>query len=415
MKKNSIKTWLGDVDLTKDLRLLLLVGGLYSFSVALSNTFVNVFLWRQTGEFFQLGLYNLMIVLLQPLTFIIAGRIAKQVDRIIVLRLGVFILAIYYITVLASGENAGRYLLVLGALLGIGYGFYWLAFNVLTFEITSPENRDFFNGFLGILGSVGGMLGPIIAGFIISRFEQFTGYSIIFGISLGLFGVASALTFFMKRRPAKGVYFFLRIMNERHHNADWKNVTNANIFQGLREGIFAFVINVYVFIVTGSEMALGTFAFINSFVSLISYYLAARYIKKHYRKRSVLMGGILLFATVFLIVFQVTYPLFLVYSAVIAISYPLVLVPFSSTSYDVIGSGWKAAEMRIEYIVVRELFLNVGRAISILIFLVAISLFPLKTIIPYLLISLGSGYLLIYLFFRKIDIDKLPAKLLVKE
>ena len=70
--------FLGDVQLTKDLSLLLIIGGLYSLSVALSNTFVNIYLWKQTGEYSDLALYNLSIVILQPITFILAGRWAKK-------------------------------------------------------------------------------------------------------------------------------------------------------------------------------------------------------------------------------------------------------------------------------------------------------------------------------------------------
>ena len=194
---------LGEVELTKDLSLLLIIGGLYSLSVALSNTFVNIYLWKQTGEYSDLALYNLSIVVLQPLTFILAGRWAKKIDRVIVLRIGVSFLAIFYLTVLITGKNAATYLLLLGGLLGIGYGFYWLAYNVLTFEITEPETRDFFNGFLGILSSAGGMIGPISAGFIITRFEKFTGYSIVFGISLSLFALAVFLSFSIKTTACK--------------------------------------------------------------------------------------------------------------------------------------------------------------------------------------------------------------------
>src|SRR5690606_4330365 len=145
----TLQKWFGEVDFTKDLLLLLLIGGLYSLSIALSNTFVNVFLWKQTSEYFKLGLSNLMITVMQPIMFILAGRMAKSVDRIIVLRIGVFLLSLYYCLVVISGENASKYLLLLGGLIGMGYGFYWLAYNVLTFEITDPHNRDFFNGFLG--------------------------------------------------------------------------------------------------------------------------------------------------------------------------------------------------------------------------------------------------------------------------
>ncbi|EWG08935.1 MFS transporter [Cytobacillus firmus] len=397
------KKLIGDVDLTRDLTLLLFIGGLYSLSAALSNTFVNIYLWKQSGEFSDLALYNLAIVVLQPLTFILAGRWAKKIDRVIVLRIGVIFLALFYLTVLFIGTNASKFLLLLGALLGVGYGFYWLAFNVLTFEITEPENRDFFNGFLGILTSVGGMIGPIAAGFIISRMEKFTGYSVIFGISLTLFSIAVFLSFFLKRRPADGRYLFRRILAERKNSLNWRMITNAHFFQGLREGTFIFVISVYVFISTGSELALGTYGLVNSSISFLGYYLVSRLLKKEYRKRAILTGGIVLYAAIFFIVFDVTYPKLLMYAATIAVAYPLLLVPYISLTYDVIGRGWKAAEMRIEYIVVREIFLNAGRIVSILSFLAAVTFFQEEKSIPILLLIIGAGHSVIYLFVRKIQ------------
>ncbi|MBM7584687.1 YQGE family putative transporter [Bacillus pakistanensis] len=401
---SSYKKIIGDIDLTRDLSLLLLIGGLYSLSVALSNTFVNIYLWKQSGEYLDLGIYNLTVVVFQPLTFILAGRWAKKVDRVIVLRIGVIFLALFYLSVLFFGKNAGDFLIVLGALLGIGYGFYWLAFNVLTFEITEPETRDFFNGFMGILTSVGGMIGPILAGFIISRFVSYQGYTIVFGISLTLFSVAVLLSFFLNRRPASGRYCFLRILEERKHNKNWKLITNAHFFQGLREGTFAFVISVFIFISTGSEFAIGTFGLVNSGIAFVGYYLASRLIKKEQRKKAILAGGLLLYAAIFLIVFDISYTKLLMYAATIAVAYPILLVPYISMTYDVIGTGWKAAEMRIEYIVVREIFLNLGRVVSVLAFIVAISFFNQEDSIPILLLLIGAGHTLIYYFIRKVTI-----------
>ncbi|MFB3160549.1 MFS transporter [Neobacillus sp. 179-J 1A1 HS] len=398
--------FLGDVELTKDLSLLLIIGGLYSLSVSLSNTFVNIYLWKQTGEYSDLALYNLSIVILQPLTFILAGRWAKKIDRVKVLRIGVSFLAIFYLMVLITGKHASTYLLLLGSLLGVGYGFYWLAYNVLTFEITEPETRDFFNGFLGILSSTGGMIGPIAAGIIITRFEKFTGYSIVFGISLSLFALAVFLSFSLKPRPANGKYDFRRILAERKKNENWRLITNANFFQGLREGTFLFIISVLVYISTGSELALGTFGLINSGISFIAYYAASRLIKKNRRKKAILIGGIILYIAVLIIVWDVNYVKLLIYAAMIAIAYPILLVPYMSTTYDVIGSAWKAAEMRIEYIVVREIYINLGRIVSILSFLAAVTWFNEKQSIPILLLFLGAGHSLIYLFVRRVQ---LPA------
>lgn len=398
------RKWLGDVELTKDLSLLLYIGGIYSLSVALSNTFVNIYLWKQSGQFIDLAIYNLSVVIFQPLTFILAGRWAKKVDRVIVLRIGVIFLALFYLSVLFFGSNAAQFLVVLGGLLGIGYGFYWLAFNVLTFEITEPETRDFFNGFLGTLNSAGGIIGPILAGFIISRFTSYLGYTIVFGLSLSLFALAVIFSFFIKRRPAHGRYLLARIWNERKNNKNWRLITTAHFFQGLRDGTFAFIISVFVFVSTGSEFALGTFGLINSGISFIGYFFVSRWIKNKFRKKAILLGGLLLYGAIFIIIFDFSYPKLLMYAAMIAIAYPIILVPYISMTYDVIGRGWQAAEARIEYIVIRELFLNLGRIVSIVAFIGAITFFNEKNSIPILLMILGAGYICVYFLLRRVNL-----------
>lgn len=400
-----LRKWIGEVELTKDLTLLLFIGGLYSLSIALSNTFVNIYLWKQSGQFLDLAIYNLTIVVVQPLTFILAGKWAKKIDRIIVLRLGVIFLALFYLFVLFVGEEASHYLVLLGSVLGVGYGFYWLAYNVLTFEITEPETRDFFNGFFGTLNSFGGMVGPIFAGYIITRFTSFKGYTIVFGISLSLFATAVILSFFLQRRGAKGKYAFTQIIKEREYNKNWRMITNAHFFQGLREGTFIFVISVFVFISTGSEFALGTFNLVHSGIAFIVYLLVGKVIKKENRNKAILFGGVLLYLALFIIITDVTYARLLLYAAVIAVAYPVLLVPYISITYDVIGRGWKAAEMRIEYIVVRELFLNGGRIVSILLFIVAISFFNEEKSIPVLLLIIGAGHAIAYLFVRKVNLQ----------
>ena len=53
-----LKKMFGDMDVTRDLLLLLTIGGLYALAIALSNTFVNVYLWKQSGKFTECLLYT---------------------------------------------------------------------------------------------------------------------------------------------------------------------------------------------------------------------------------------------------------------------------------------------------------------------------------------------------------------------
>ncbi|WLR46255.1 MFS transporter [Halobacillus litoralis] len=400
---SKLRVWLSHENVSKDLLLLLLIGGLYSLGIFLSSTFVNIYLWKQSNSYIDIALYNLAIYVLQPLTFIIAGKCAKRIDRVIVLRTGVTVLSLFFLTVLLVGERAATFNIMLGSLLGVGYGFYWLAYNVLTFEITEPDTRDFFNGFLGVLQSLGGMTGPLLAGYIISRLNNFTGYTVIFTISFGLFIIAVLVSFGISRRKAKGNFSFRRIVSERKNNSNWRRILNAHVSQGFREGTFLFAVSIWIFLMTEDELSLGVFNLVYSGFSFLFYFLVSRWVKPRRRKKAILISGLALYLSVLILLFSDTMALLLIYAGIAGIFFPLLYVPYISLTYDVIGKSWNAAEMRIEYIVVREVFLNFGRVLSIVIFLLAITLIPPETGIPYILLIVGGGHFFIYFFVKGID------------
>ncbi|RWZ60065.1 MFS transporter [Halobacillus fulvus] len=400
---SKLRAWLDRENVSKDLLLLLLIGGLYSLGIFLSSTFVNIYLWKQSNSYSDIALYNLSIYILQPLTFIVAGKFAKRMDRVIVLRTGVTVLSLFFLTVLIVGENAATYNMMLGALLGIGYGFYWLAFNVLTFEITEPDTRDFFNGFLGVLQSLGGMSGPLLAGFIISRLNNFTGYTVIFAISFGMFIIAVIVSFGLSGRKAKGNFSFRRIIDERHHNLNWKRILNAHVSQGFREGTFLFAVSIWIYLMTQNELSIGIFNLVYSGFSFLFYFFVSRIVKPRRRKKAILLAGLSLYLSVLLLLVGESMAFLLLYAAIAGVFFPLFYVPYISLTYDVIGKSWNAGEMRIEYIVVREIFLNGGRVLSILIFLLAITMIEPESGIPYILLIVGSGHFIVYFFIRRID------------
>ncbi len=390
----------------KSLYTLLLIGGLYTLSVSLSNTFVSIYLWKQSQSFMNVATYHLTISVLQVITFYFAGKLATKMDRVIVLRIGVTLLSLFYVTVLLVGENANNSLLLLGAILGMGYGFYWLAFHLLTFEITEPETRDFFNGFAGGINSFAGMIGPMASGLIISKMIGNKGYTIIFFCSLFLFVGAVIFSFFLEKREKTSSYTVFDIVKERNTDKNWHSITIAHFFQGLREGTFVFIISIYVYIVTKDEFAIGTYGFINSLVSFLMYYVAARFIKKTKRKKAILLGGILLSLSVALIAFQLTYLNFMLYAVFISIAYPILLVPYGSMTFDVIGHAKNVNAHRVEYIVVREWYLHAGRIVSVIAFMLTISFFDPTRSIPVFLLVAGAGHALIYPSIKNIHLKK---------
>ncbi|MFC7060643.1 MFS transporter [Halobacillus seohaensis] len=399
-----LKAWLKEEDVSKDLIFLLLIGGLYSLGIFLSSTFVNIYLWKQSNSYTDIALYNLSIYIMQPITFILAGKCAKKIDRVIVLRTGVIVLSVFFLSVLIIGEKAAEFNILLGSLLGVGYGFYWLAYNVLTFEITEPETRDFFNGFLGVLQSFGGMTGPLFAGYVISRLNEFTGYTVIFAISFSFFILAVFISFGLSRRKAKGNFSFKRIILERKYNKNWNRILQAHVSQGFREGTFLFAISIWIYLITRDEFTLGVFNLVYSGFSLLFFFLVTRWVKPRRRKKAIFYAGLALYVSVLLLLINDSLSLLLVYAAISGIFFPILYVPYQSLTFDVIGKAWNAGEMRIEYIVVREIFLNAGRVASILVFLLAIVFISPETGIPYILLLVGGGNFFIYFFIKNIQL-----------
>src|SRR5699024_11403477 len=86
----------------------------------------------------------------------------------------------------------------------------------------------------------------------------------------------------------------------------------------------------------------------------------------------ILIGSIFISLSVFIILFQLTYTQLLVYAIVVGVFSPLLHVPFDSMAYDVIGKSHKAKTYRIEYIVWLEVFVNIGRIISVILFIICL-------------------------------------------
>ncbi|MGG1596009.1 MFS transporter [Terribacillus saccharophilus] len=398
----------------KELHVLLIIGALYSLGIFLSNTFVNIYLWKQTNDLINIAMYNLAIYVAQTILFTLSGSWAKRIDRVIILRIGVFFLSVFFLLVLFTGEKAASYNLLLGAVLGIGYGMYWLAYSVLTFEVTEPETRDFFNGVSGLLQSLTGMIGPFVAGYIITRMNNSHGYTLIFAVSFFLFLLAVICTAGIKRRGAEGKFGLRQVWKEVKRDAAWRNTVLAHVFQGVREGIFTFIISVWVFIVTSSELSLGTFNLVYSAFSFIFYYIATRYIKSRQRKTAIFLSGVALSLSVVLLLVELNFSTLLIYAAIIGVFYPILYVPYLSLTYDVIGKARDAAKLRVEYIVLSDVATNIGRIISVVLLIIGVGIWA-DASIPYLMFILGTGPFFIYFFTRHIksfapaaSVKKLP-------
>ncbi|MFC4076889.1 MFS transporter [Salinithrix halophila] len=397
---------LGEMDrLDRAAWLLLVISGLFAVSSALSNTFVNVYLWKLQHNFAVIGRFNLANYLALGITFIFAGRLAKQVDRVIAIRIGVALQAAFYLSVLLLGTQSVRFVPLLGSFLGVGSGFFWLAYNVLYFEITERYNRDIFNGINGLLTSVAGIVAPLISGLVITQVDHFTGYRIIFTLSLVVFLAAVVVSFLLRRRSAHGEYRIWEVLDlTLKRGSHWYWVNLAMIAHGAREGLFAFLISLLIYVATGNELTLGSYLTAASGMALISYFVVGRFMRMTWRDESIFLGAAMLGIVVLPLIWDVNTWTLVILGVGAALFYPVYMVPLTSAVFDVIGENHETASLRVEYVVARELSLNIGRLLSVTAFLWWITRTPDISQLRWLVLPVGFVQLLAWAAIRNIPL-----------
>lgn len=356
-------------------RWLLGISGIFALSVALSNTFVNIYLWKVDKSYVAIGWYNLAVYCTMPIAFVIAGMLVHRIASVWALRSGILLHAGFYLTALLGGIMVARLPLLLGVMMGVAAGMYWFAFNLFSLRYTESGLRERFYGLNGVVGAIAGMVAPPVSGYLISvedRFGGLTGYHVIFGLSLALFALATLLSFRLRASRERGE-FSLQVGFTALRQRPWRMVMLGCMVYGLREGVFLFLIGLLMYIATSSEMKLGEFMFLQGVLSFISFYLVSRFVKPQNRLTSLGIGAVCMAGTALVFLLPVRAGLILVYGSLIAVFIPLFLVSLQGYVFDGISQMSRNSGEHAVHVVMREIFENAGRVTGIAVFLVLVS------------------------------------------
>ncbi|MDF2985387.1 MAG: hypothetical protein K0R50_897 [Eubacterium sp.] len=389
--------------MSKKAKILLVISALFTMAMGLSNVFVNIFLWKKSNNFIVIAQYNLMHYVLVPPTFILAGWLSKKKNGIWSLRLGILFFILFFGFILFLQNSVTRFIFPIGALYGIAAGFYWLAYHVLSFDFTSTENRDTYNGFNGSISGVCGAVAPITAAYIIDKNILTNGYTIVFSTSLILFVILIGISFLLKADNYGTKLKFKKIFSGNCN--DWNNLRKSIAAWGFRDVIIGFLIIVLVFKATGSELAVGKFSLYASLISSAAFYVEQKIIKPGLRLVSMLFGAILMFIAVWGLVANISYGSLIFYMIMEAAFVPFFLVPLASASFNIISIQHEE-DLRVEYIINKEIVLNGGRIVSISILIALLSFYKNPNSLNYFLFFIGLAQLVSLIFLRRLKIWK---------
>lgn len=383
----------------KNAKVLLVVSALFSFATGLSGIFINVFFWRQTNNFVVIVIYNLIHYIVTPITFLLAGIIAKKKNGVLPLRLGLLTYALFYGLILFIGNKGTPYIYGLGIVFGMAVGFYWLSFNTLSFDLTDVNNRDTFNGFNGSFSGISAAVAPMTSAYIISRFTGIKGYNIVFTATLVIFLLLIFISATLRCNNCSNKLNYKKLLSSNCE--EWKVIRKATVFWGMRDVIISFLVNILIIETTKSELSLGKFTLVASLISSAAYILVQKVIKPARRRISILTGTIGSFIAVLVLGINIEYKTLLFYTIADAFFIPFFIIQLSSSTFNVINRAHEE-DMRIEYMINKDIVLNLGRVISGLILILLLTTFKNSSILRFYLIFIALSPIISGYFLRKL-------------
>jgi len=387
---------------SSELIILLIVHGVFLLGVGLSNTFINIFLWKKAQNLAIVVLYNLCNFTTVPIVFIFAGWLAKKASLTANLRIGIICYSILFIVLLLVQADAPKYAWLLGFLTGISGGFYYVSYNVLGYDFSSDDNRDYVMGIQGLVVSFATMVAPFAAGVIIQYLKGNNGYITVFSLSLILFVIAAVFSFRIPNKKVTRQYYLKSILMMPFRKKNWAYIMAGESLRGLREGVMAFLINILLYTIVNSEFYIGLYTLLVSAVQLFSFYMISKRMRPYTRKQYMLAGAVIfaLFGGIFLIKLNIT-TLFL-YGIVSSFFITFINNPSAAIIYSVIHRTPNSVKRRIEGLVVREVYLNIGRVIGVFMLLLVPN--DIQFILTMVFIF-GLSQLLMWYLFNKVEID----------
>ena len=392
---------------------MLAVHAAYTGANLFAATFLSIFIWRAHHDLTQVCLFNAVYALGIPIAFLTNGWFFRRADAGTSIRRGLLTLALLYVLVLLVGNASGALLVLVGAMRGLGEGWYWAGYHLVTYDAISRSNRDRYFGAMGATGAFLGVSLPPLAGTVIVLGTHwggtYGGYQVTFGVAAATLLGAALLAGGLHAGRRQG--FSLRGMFRLpRRNPAWSYVTWARLVDGSTGFVLGMVVSILTFVTLRNEQNVGGF---NAVVGLLTMGLSlglGLWLRPQHRMRCALLGGSLLVAS------TLVYPLYLSVGALVlfgllrALGGPLHGNALAPLWLQVIDRDPQARELRYEYIVSQELTLGIGRVLSVLAVMVLAAPIDQLTLARVALVIAGAAPMLIWASFARIGAPVAEAR-----
>jgi MFS transporter, YQGE family, putative transporter len=357
------------------------MNALFSFGTGLSVVFQNVFLWKLDKTYSLLAHYSLYWSVAIIFSFGLCAWIARKTSPMITMRLGFVCYLVTFLIMLFLHDTLREHIILLGLSNGLAISFYYVGMHMAVLDLTTNDKRDQFLYIQGILFTIGGIIAPLLSGLLISQFQGMTGYYVVFMTTCVFLLLSFIVSLKVKGNPVTAKSYFWEVI--KHPSTEWKKMYSVMFADGIVSGVFTtFLITLMTFKVAGGELNLGIYNTGAQIMSLFAFYLLATFSTSKDRIRIFAIGSIMLvLSSVVISIFPVLIAL-MIFGVFSPIATTMINTSMNAMIYEAIERDAQYREKRLDYIIIREIPLGVGRIIGIFLFLAMKRYFDLEQLLP---------------------------------
>lgn len=384
--------------LSKETKVLLLVGMLYLAGTNIAMTFVNVYLVRVTNNINVIITQNILNYSSLLLAFLIGTRLISRINIKSILRVGILSTSIYYLLILLLKEKTSTLLIPLGIFNGVGQGLYYFSFNLLIGNLVKEEEQGRFFSFQQSFSYIVGVITPSISGYIIAVYSKLTGYYILFLFAAILFLIGALISFKIEKLKIEKRIRIKKVLFLKN-NTFWNTNKYYNFSNGIRDSVYNQIFTVLAYSIISKEQVLGNLNSIMALIGILSSAFIASKINRNNQEGYHFIAAILYFISFLMLgIFKTL--IFLVFAYIIlGLVYCWNNTIYQSLKFQ-LSTRAKDGITQYEYIVASEFPLALGRVLGLVIALFLCANLSLSFAYSILIILSGTIWLIDHIVIK---------------
>lgn len=277
-----------------DAKKLIIINLVFALAFPFIIIFGSAFVLRITGGNNTMAIvYNWGFFLGLIVGYFINGKLLKyKFDVRKIFAIGMMLTVVPLSILMFIGKDSGYFVIIYGLFVGAGNGIYWSCRNIVTYQVTNDENRNFFASveqFIIIFCNalIPLLFGTFILGHNISEDYKMTAYKFTSAVVVAItfFAASLILKSNFKTPPIKKFVYF-------KFGQVWNIQRILTFTVGIVEAGFMVLMTLLILNVAGDESVLGKIEFSTAIVSVISIYIVGRIAKPKHRGKIMLAGAV---------------------------------------------------------------------------------------------------------------------------